>query len=925
MRIYTFGFLFIIASFHLLAQGIPLAEHPRPDFFREQWMNLNGTWDFRFDPKDQGLKEDWALHPVDFKEHIQVPFPWGSKLSGQKDGADIAWYHKDLELPKTWTDKDVYLIIGASDWETTVFLDGKKISTHQGGYVPIEVNLSPFVRLGQAHSLVIRVDDKRREFTLYGKQGYGNARGIWQTVYLEARAPLHVQAYHIQPDIDAEKIKVKAYLNRSTEREILLSSHIDASPAISFQKMIPAGASELSFEIPIPKAHLWTLDDPHLYQLEAILGHGQSADRVKTYFGMRSISVKNLPNTQIPYIYLNHQPIYLQLALDQSYHPDGFYTFPSDDFMREEILRSKRLGLNGIRTHVKVEIPRKLYWADKLGLLVMADLPNSWGAPDADMRRESKQTLEAMIQRDFNHPSIFSWIVFNETWGLTTKVEENGKKRSRYLPETQQWVVDMYQYTKSLDPSRLVEDNSICCGYGHTQTDIHSWHSYLPGYEWEDFMRKQSDSTFEGSTWNFEKGFKQGRQPMINSEFGNVWGYKGSTGDVDYTFDYHKAMNVFRTHLKMAGWLYTEHHDVINEWNGYYKFDRSEKETGLSDLVPGMSLVDWHSPFYLSTGQEITFAGQAGDSLKIPLSLSALSPKGPGLETLYLEFSLKGKTSYGLDKVYHQSRRAIEWNAWNITKLDSIKLRFPSDKSLSVLSMVLKDGNGRILHRNFVHLIVEKGNALPDDPKQRWVSRGVTEYKKSQWSQKSWTGVLGNKVNGAGTGYIEYEFNWPSDVAEKSVASVQFLVEASAKPLLGKDRMDSGTMDGDYMLGKGTFDPSKNPNAYPQTDDRRNPTLLRVLANDRWCGSQELPDDPADHQGILSWHYQARNHQLDEPGTYGYWVEMNLPSEAIQEAIYTGKMRIRLEVNDVLPGGLAIYGDKSGRYVLNPSLKIQLK
>ena len=139
-----------------------------------------------------------------------------------------------------------------------------------------------------------------------------------------------------------------------------------------------------------------------------------------------------------------------------------------------------------------------------------------------------------------------------------------------------------------LDATRLVEDNSPCCGRGHTETDINSWHEYLPGWRWQDRVQLISDSTFGGSPWNFEKGYAQAHQPMMNSEFGNVWGYNGSTGDVDWSWDYHLAVDAFRRHPAMAGWLYTEHHDVINEWNGYVRADRSEKETGLGEIVPGI-------------------------------------------------------------------------------------------------------------------------------------------------------------------------------------------------------------------------------------------------------------------------------------------------------------------------------------------------
>src|SRR5688572_24611948 len=170
---------------------------------------------------------------------------------------------------------------------------------------------------------------------------------------------------------------------------------------------------------------------------------------------MRKVSVVRLPGTDHAWIGLNNQPLYLQLALDQAYHPDGFYTFPSDEFLREEVLRSLRIGLNAIRIHVKIEMPRKLYWADRLRLLVMADVPNSWGEPDGEMRFETETALRGMIRRDFNHPSIFSWVIFNETWGLKSK---GGKMEA----PTQEWVQSMYRLTKGLDPTRLVEDNSPC-------------------------------------------------------------------------------------------------------------------------------------------------------------------------------------------------------------------------------------------------------------------------------------------------------------------------------------------------------------------------------------------------------------------------------------------------------------------------------
>jgi hypothetical protein len=883
-------------SFCALAQKAqPLPEHPRPDLQRDQWLNLNGYWDFTFDSS--------LTAPSRYAKKILVPFPWGSPLSEVKDEADVAWYHKEIKIPATWTGKRIFINIGASDWETTVFLDGVQIGKHQGGYTPIDAELVG-VKPGSVHQITIRADDKRRMFTLYGKQGYGNARGIWQTVYLEARGQNFIDHYAVNPDIDSKKAQVKIYLGAPTSKDQEVKITLSNGQAASV--IVAAGKQEGSVEVAIKAMHLWSLEDPFLYGLKMQSGN----DVVNGYFGMRKISVVNLPGSKIPYIGLNNKPIYVQLALDQSYHPTGFYTFPSDQFMKDEIIRSKRIGLNGIRTHIKVDVPRKLYWADKLGLLVMSDLPNSWGDPEVEMQKESEYTLHEMIKRDYNHPAIFSWITFNETWGLFTHKD----KKSVYTPETQKWVASVYHLAKTLDPTRLVEDNSVCCGRGHTETDINSWHSYQAGYEWDKLVGDYTAKTYPGSTWNFENGYQQGAQPMINSEFGNVWGYQGSTGDVDYTFDYHKALNSFRNHPQMAGWLYTEHHDVINEWNGYYKFDRTEKETGLNAIVAGMSLVDFHGPFYLSTGQEITWAGKAGQQVKIPLHLSSMTNTAGSLS---LKMSLSGTSAAG-EKVNRWTKTsALTYAAWDVKALDSLSITLPSDKSINTLAFELSNASGKVVHRNFVHLIVEEG--LMQSSKGQLISIPVEKYSSASWPTKQWTGVLGHKLNGAGVGYFEYEIPFPTTGAE-GIKQVRFLVEASSKPILGKDRDDAGKMDGDYMLGKGTFDPGVNPNAYPQTDRYTSPSKLKVSANGIVASETTLADDPADHQGILSWHYQARNNKLDEAGTYGYLVQGIIPAAAWQQAAKTGKLILRFEATE---GGLSLYGDKSGRYVVDPSIVIE--
>lgn len=905
--------LLLLAPSAAFSQEIPLPEHPRPDFERPDWQNLNGEWAFAFDPNDVGLKETWYEGNRSFDKTITVPFPWGSELSGLENEADIGWYQRSITVDETWQGQRIFLTIGASDWKTTVWLDGELLGEHQGGYVPFSFELTDKVRFGESQQLLIRVDDARRDFTLYGKQGYGDARGIWQTIYLEARGQNYLDALHFTPDIDNNTVQVTAYLPEPAKNDLSLDLRIFGEGApITRYLQIEEGAHKKTFEVPIPDPHLWTLDDPFLYTVEANL----EKDLLQTYFGMRKISVENLPGTDYPYIALNNEPIYLQLALDQSYHPEGFYTFPSDQFLQEEIMRSKNIGLNGIRTHIKVEVPRKLYWADKLGLLVMEDLPNSWGEPDRYMQAESEYTLREMIKRDYNHPSIFSWVVFNETWGLFTEVEtEDGKTASRYLPSTQQWVASMYYLAKSLDGSRLVEDNSICCGRGHTETDINSWHQYLPGYKWDEHLQNIVDNTYEGSTHHFEEGFQQGRQPNINSECGNVWGYDGSTGDVDWSYDYHRMMNSFRRFPKIAGWLYTEHHDVINEWNGYWRFDRSEKETGMDEIMEGMSLTDLHSPVYLSMGNEITKTVQAGATIMQPMFLSVMTGQDFG-QTLSIESELWHTNYIGETEKQFQSIQLVNYRPWMQDTLPELRLNIPQQDGLSVLKVKVVDEAGNVLHRNFMHFEVEGGPGLSG---VRVASVSAKDYTVSEWSKKEWSVLDGKKVNGAGKGYFEYTIKVPSSARLNAAREAYILVEASAKQLFVKDQEDYDANQ-DFMKGSRVA-PSSNPNAYPMSDEVMFPSTVAVSINGRRAETLTLPDDPADHRGVLSWHHQLQDGKLREAGSYGYLVKVPLTRGQMRRAARDGQLTLRLETEG--EGGIAIYGKSFGRYPLDPSLVIR--
>jgi hypothetical protein len=477
---------------------------------------------------------------------------------------------------------------------------------------------------------------------------------------------------------------------------------------------------------------------------------------------------------------------------------------------------------------------------------------------------------------------------------------------------------------KQLDPTRLVEDNSVCCGVGHTETDINSWHAYLPGWAWDEHLRVISDSTYPGSPWNFEGGWLQGRQPNINSEFGNVWGYEGSTGDVDYTWDYHRAVNAFRRHPKIAGWLYTEHHDVINEWNGYWRYDRSEKVTGLEELVDGMTLRDLHAPLYLAVGDRLSQTASPGQRFEVPVYASFLTGRDLPGDSLVMHAELYGWNGVGERRTYTRSSRRIGSRPWLTAALEPLSVQMPDEPAVVVLAVRLEDAGGSVLHRNFTTFVVEgdtpRDVQLADGRRARVVTIDPAAFASARWSLKQWNVLDGSKVNGAGSGFFEYRIAWPADVRPGELTSVMLLAELGAKQLFGKDRADAAEMAGDYMRGRGTFDPGRNPNAYPMTDPVRFPSVVTVIVNGIEAGRKELTDDPADHRGILSWHYQKQDRRLREAGSYGEVLQLNIPRAALEPAAASGELVIRLQVDDALPGGLAIYGKRFGRYPLDPTL-----
>jgi beta-galactosidase/beta-glucuronidase len=572
-----------------MTEQILRPEYPRPQFVREQWLNLNGTWEFEFDDERKGDEEQWGKGDKTLSQTIQVPFAYQSKLSGfgEPDFHDLVWYKRIFDIPADWSHQRIILHFGAVDYAATVWVNGQLVAFHEGGHTPFQVDITPALKQGD-NVLVVRAEDFSKDLALpRGKQYwkeksasifYTRTTGIWQTVWLEPVAELHIHKLKFKPDIDKNEIEIRTFLNsapKGQKVEARIDIRFKDEYATSTTFSISYREESRSIRLHDFNDHglgrWWSPHKPNLYDVTiTLIVDGVEVDTLESYFGMRKISV------EAGKVMLNNRPFFMRLILDQGYFPDGILTAPSDDALKQDIELAKAMGFNGARKHQKVEDPRFLYWADRLGYLVWGEMANASSYSEEYVRKITQEWQEA-IERDYNHPCIVVWVPINESWGVPNILID---KRQ------QQHTLAMYHLTKSLDDTRLVVSND---GWENMSSDLVTIHDYESRQEDLEERYGTLEKTLGMKPHRrelFVGGTKFEGQPILVTEYGGIafkksdwegWGYSGAENEEDFLKKLAAVTIPFLQSPYVQGICYTQLTDVEQEINGLLTYDRVPK------------------------------------------------------------------------------------------------------------------------------------------------------------------------------------------------------------------------------------------------------------------------------------------------------------------------------------------------------------
>ncbi len=576
--------------------SIPRPEYPRPQFVRADWLCLNGEWQFEIDSGDSGLER--GLLRRDLTQRIVVPFCPEAPLSGigNTDFMHAVWYRRTVTVPAEWAGRRVLLHLQAVDYDATVWVNGKEVGRHRGGFTPFTCDLHGVAAPGEAITIVVRARDdyhvpqpRGKQAELYDNNGcdYVRTTGIWQTVWLEPVPHCHLLRPRLTPDVAAGSIRLEQGLSENRRGYRVRAALRDALGVVATAQRAADADRTPTLDLPVPadRRRPWSPDDPHLYDLEIELldAEGRTVDRATSYAGLRSVTTEGTA------IKINGRTIFQRLVLDQGYYADGILTAPTDEALRKDIELGLAAGFNGARLHQKVFEERYLYHADHLGYLVWGEFPD-WGCggygPEHDHQQPGAayitQWLEA-IMRDYAHPCIVGWCPMNETHQRITD-------RISVLDDVMR---GMFLAAKALDTTRPVLDTS---GYSHRvpEADVYDCHDYeqdtavfKENYRYPDsaggpaFVRTQAHLA-----WSLP--YRD--QPFFVSEFGGIWwnplvkpeefswGYGNRPANLEEFFArFTGLIDTLLDDPAMFGYCYTQLTDVYQEQNGIYTFDRQEK------------------------------------------------------------------------------------------------------------------------------------------------------------------------------------------------------------------------------------------------------------------------------------------------------------------------------------------------------------
>ncbi|GAB3647055.1 glycoside hydrolase family 2 TIM barrel-domain containing protein [Echinicola sediminis] len=526
-----------------------LPEYPRPQMVRDEWMNLNGLWQYQ--------PGTWVNEPYPkgkLSDTILVPFAVESALSGVMESHERIWYRREFTVPQAWKGQSVLLHFGAVDYQCEVFINDQSVGKHQGGYDPFSFDISKYLKPGTQTVTVKVWDPTVKEGFPRGKQTlnpegimYTSVTGIWQTVWLEPVPEKRIVDFHMVPDIDRSELnlavttaggKFLSYTAEVKEGDKVIA-RVDSKP------MKPTA-------IPIKSQKLWSPDSPFLYDMTITLKDGDKVvDVVDTYFGMRKISVEQ--DGEFQRLFLNNEFVFHMGPLDQGYWPDGLYTAPTDEALRYDLEMTKKLGFNMTRKHIKVEPQRWYYWADKLGLMVWQDMPSpnsyTFGAPEPVKEAFSNELIR-MVENLKNSPSIVMWVVFNE---------------SQAQHDTKEYVA----MVKGMDPSRLV--NEASGGGDRGEGDVMDYHSYPPPVAPTSANRATACGEYGGIGYQMDDHLWNPNDLMQ---------YVSVKDDEEYFGMYNRFADMlvdFKTNQGLSAAVYTEITDVEIELNGIMTYDRIMK------------------------------------------------------------------------------------------------------------------------------------------------------------------------------------------------------------------------------------------------------------------------------------------------------------------------------------------------------------